>query len=106
MPGRKVLGFPLGAFSQGVELSALRKKGVEFMSLNPTNVQVKKSRLHRLDAYLVAGVGVAGMASTANAAVVSIDMTPYSAVNGGGCCRRSDEYRRLHRRRKWQNCHI
>ncbi|MFZ4469687.1 MAG: hypothetical protein ACOYOZ_10535 [Pirellula sp.] len=37
--------------------SGLREK-VEFMSLNPTNVHVEKSRRDRLDAYVVAGVGV------------------------------------------------
>jgi hypothetical protein len=37
--------------------SGLREK-VEFMSLDPTNVHVKKSRRDRLDAYVVAGVGV------------------------------------------------
>jgi hypothetical protein len=61
-----------------LETVRIKKKVFEFMSLNPTNVQVKNSRLHRLDAYLVASVGAVGMASTANAAVVSIDMTPYS----------------------------
>jgi hypothetical protein len=37
--------------------SGLREK-VEFMRLNPTNVHVKTSRRDRLDAYVVAGVGV------------------------------------------------
>jgi hypothetical protein len=37
--------------------SGLRKK-VEFMSLDPTNVHVEKSRRDRLDAYVVAGVDV------------------------------------------------
>jgi hypothetical protein len=37
--------------------SGLREK-VEFMSLDPTNVHVEKSRRDRLDAYVVAGEGV------------------------------------------------